>query len=163
MQTRFTPRLEAVREIKEGMGLHSPKIEELATRKMRAENPELASDWDAMREAARRHELLMRRSRRHQQSQSPGAARGSHSPWACQPGPHAKTNPATRRTGFSSIAISGGEAPPRPGGIITSIVTKRRCREPGSIAEPGDALRPQSTIASSDDEIHRHLQRGPQS
>ena len=54
-------RLEAVREIKEGMGLHSPKIEELATRKMRAENPELAADWKAMREAARRHELLMRK------------------------------------------------------------------------------------------------------
>lgn len=54
-------RLEAVREIKEGMGLHSPKIEELATRKMRAENPELAADWDAMRQAARRHELLMRK------------------------------------------------------------------------------------------------------
>lgn len=59
-------RLEAVREIKEGMGLHSPKIEELATRKMRAENPELASDWDAMREAARRHELLMRKQERKQ-------------------------------------------------------------------------------------------------
>jgi len=54
-------RLEAVREIKEGMGLHSPKVEELATRKMRAENPELASDWDAMREAARRHQALLRR------------------------------------------------------------------------------------------------------
>lgn len=54
-------RLEAVREIKEGMGLHSPKLEELATRKMRAEHPELASDWDAMREAARRHELLVRK------------------------------------------------------------------------------------------------------
>lgn len=54
-------RLEAVREIKEGMGLHSPKIEELATRKMRAENPELATDWDAMREAARRHQALQRR------------------------------------------------------------------------------------------------------
>jgi hypothetical protein len=54
-------RLEAVREIKEGMGLHSPKIEELATRKMRADNPDLAADWDAMREAARRHELLMRK------------------------------------------------------------------------------------------------------
>ncbi len=60
MQTLHA-RLEAVREIKEGMGLHSPKIEELATRKMRAENPELASDWDAMREAARRHELLVRK------------------------------------------------------------------------------------------------------
>jgi len=54
-------RLEAVREIKEGMGLHSPRIEELATRKMRAENPALASDWDAMREAARRHQMLLRR------------------------------------------------------------------------------------------------------
>lgn len=49
-------RLDAVREIKEGMGLHSPKIEELATRKMRAENPGLASDWDAMRHAVRQRE-----------------------------------------------------------------------------------------------------------
>ncbi|EYS85029.1 conjugal transfer protein [Cupriavidus sp. SK-4] len=54
-------RLEAVREIKEGMGLHSPKVEELATRKMRAEKPELAADWDAMRDAARRHQALQRR------------------------------------------------------------------------------------------------------
>ena len=54
-------RLEAVREIKEGMGLHSQKIEELATLKMRAENPELASDWDAMREAACRHQLQLRK------------------------------------------------------------------------------------------------------
>ena len=53
-------RLDAVREIKEGMGVHAPRVEELATRKMRAENPELASDWDAMREAARKHEILMR-------------------------------------------------------------------------------------------------------
>lgn len=57
-------RLETVREIKEGMGIHAPKIEELATRKMRAENPELASDWDAMREAARRHQALMRKQER---------------------------------------------------------------------------------------------------
>ena len=54
-------RLEAVREIKEGMGIHAPKVEELATRKMRAERPELASDWDAMREAQRRHQALMRK------------------------------------------------------------------------------------------------------
>lgn len=49
-------RLEMVREIKERMGLHAPKIEELGTRKMRAEHPELAADWDAMREARRQHE-----------------------------------------------------------------------------------------------------------
>jgi len=66
-------RLEAVREIKEGMGLHSPKIEELATRKMRAENPELAADWKAMREAARRHELLMRKQ---EQERKQSQARG---------------------------------------------------------------------------------------
>lgn len=53
-------RLDAVREIKDGMGVHAPRVEELAIRKMRAENPELASDWDAMREAARKHEILMR-------------------------------------------------------------------------------------------------------
>lgn len=54
-------RLEIVRDIKEGMGLHAPKVEELATRKLRAERPELASDWDAMREAARRHQALERK------------------------------------------------------------------------------------------------------
>jgi hypothetical protein len=59
LQTLHT-RLEAVREIKEGMGLHVPKIEELATRKMRAENPDLAADWDSMREATRRHQMLVR-------------------------------------------------------------------------------------------------------
>ncbi|SDY81707.1 IncP plasmid survival protein KfrC family protein [Nitrosomonas halophila] len=57
-------RLEMVRDIKEGMGIHGPKIEELATRKMRAEHPELASDWDAMREAARRHQALTRKQER---------------------------------------------------------------------------------------------------
>lgn len=57
-------RLEAVREIKDGMGIHGPRVEEMATRKMRAENPELASGWDAMREAARKHEVLMRQKER---------------------------------------------------------------------------------------------------
>ena len=58
---RTEDRLETVREIKEGMGLHSPQIAELATRKMRAGNPELASDWDAMREAARRHRAMAKK------------------------------------------------------------------------------------------------------
>ncbi len=52
LQTLNT-RLSNVREIKEGMGLHSPKIVELATRRLRIENPELASSWDSMREAER--------------------------------------------------------------------------------------------------------------
>ena len=58
---RLEGRLEVVREIKEGMGLHCPRIEELATRKLRAKAPELASDWDDMREAQRLHQVLLRK------------------------------------------------------------------------------------------------------
>ena len=47
-------------EIKEGMGLHSPRIEELATRKMRTQNPELTSKMDAVNMAARQHEIERR-------------------------------------------------------------------------------------------------------
>ncbi len=47
-------RLHKVSVIKEGMGLFSTKIEELATRKLRAANPELASSWSAMRESKRK-------------------------------------------------------------------------------------------------------------
>ncbi len=43
------------------MGLHSPRIEELATRKLRIERPELAADWDAMRESLRRHQMMVRK------------------------------------------------------------------------------------------------------
>lgn len=68
-------RLEIVREIKEEMGLHAPKIEELATRKMRAENPELAADWDAMREAARRHQALVKKQEQ-ERKQSQERSRG---------------------------------------------------------------------------------------
>ncbi|MDX6018618.1 phosphoribosyltransferase [Shewanella indica] len=59
-------RLDAVREVKEGMGLHSPRIEELATRKLRAERPELAADWDAMRESLRRHQMVVRKQEQEQ-------------------------------------------------------------------------------------------------
>jgi len=47
-------RLNIVRDIKENMGVKSPKIEELATRKLRIDSPELASSWDLMRESVRR-------------------------------------------------------------------------------------------------------------
>jgi len=65
-------RLDAIHEIREGMGLRSPKIEELATRRMRAENPELASSWDAMREAMRRHDLIMRQQKAEAQARKFG-------------------------------------------------------------------------------------------
>ncbi|OLL27295.1 hypothetical protein BTH42_33735 [Burkholderia sp. SRS-W-2-2016] len=66
---RLHTRLENVREIKEGMGVHAPRIEELATRKLRAEQPELAEEWDEMREAARRHQALMRKNEQERRQQ----------------------------------------------------------------------------------------------
>lgn len=58
---RLHGRLESVREIKEGMGIHGSRIEELASRKLRAQEPELTKDWDSMREAQRLHEALLRK------------------------------------------------------------------------------------------------------
>ena len=58
---RLQGRLETVREIKEGMGIHGPRIEELATRKLRVQEPELAKDWDDVREAQRQHQALLRK------------------------------------------------------------------------------------------------------
>lgn len=57
---RLQGRLEAVREIKEGMGLHSPRIEELAARKVRHQDPDLATGWHDMQEATRRHQAVVR-------------------------------------------------------------------------------------------------------
>ena len=58
---RLQGRLEMVREIKDAMGLHGPRIEELATRKLRDKEPELADAWDELREAQRLHQLHQRR------------------------------------------------------------------------------------------------------
>ena len=58
---RLHDRLEEVREIRDGMGLHGPKLEELAARKLRAQRPELAADWDEMREAQRAHQAMVRK------------------------------------------------------------------------------------------------------
>ena len=58
---RLHGRLETVREIKEGMGIHNPRIDELAIRKLRAQEPELASEWDDMQEAQRLHQAMQRK------------------------------------------------------------------------------------------------------
>lgn len=60
-------RLEAVREIKDGMGLHSPRIEELASRKLRFEQPGLAADWDEHSANLRREKLLKQQEERKQE------------------------------------------------------------------------------------------------
>lgn len=57
---RLQGRLETVREIKEGMGLHSPRIEELAARKVQVHDPRLAEGWKEMQEAVRHQQALAR-------------------------------------------------------------------------------------------------------
>lgn len=73
---RLHGRLEAVREIKEGMGAQGPRIEELAHRKLRSQEPELAKEWDEMREAQRLHQALMRK-REQERKQSLERERGA--------------------------------------------------------------------------------------
>ena len=69
-------RLSAVVEIKDGMGLHSPRIEELATRKMRTQNPELTSKMDAMNMAARQHDIALRMKQKKAQNLGNGLGKG---------------------------------------------------------------------------------------
>jgi hypothetical protein len=43
------------------MGVYGPRIEELAIRKLRAQEPELAREWDNRQEAQRLHQALQRK------------------------------------------------------------------------------------------------------
>lgn len=76
---RLHERLEEVREIRDGMGVHGPKLEELATRKLRAKEPELADDWDHMQEAQRAHQALQRKKDQERRRQQQGQERGGNS------------------------------------------------------------------------------------
>ena len=40
------------------MGVHAPRIEELAARKLRTQHPALASEWDAQQQGQRLEKLL---------------------------------------------------------------------------------------------------------
>lgn len=68
-------RLERVQELHHGMGLYSPRIEELATRRLRAEQPELANQWSLHRQAER---ALVESQRRSQVNEA-GRTRGPSS------------------------------------------------------------------------------------
>ena len=57
---RLLGRLELVREVRDSMGVHAPRIEELAARKLRTRHPGLASEWDALQQAQRLEKLLQR-------------------------------------------------------------------------------------------------------
>ncbi len=65
-------RLEAVREIKDAMGLHAPRVEEMAHRKMRSQHRELAQAWDACQVELRRQQTEQRNAQTNQQSSSRG-------------------------------------------------------------------------------------------
>lgn len=69
---RLQGRLEMVREIKDGMGAHGPRIEEMAVKKLRHEEPGLASEWDEQQAAIRRHQALQRKKEMEQRQQSVG-------------------------------------------------------------------------------------------
>ena len=80
--SRLQNRLETVKEIHDGMGLHGPRIHELATAKVRHDKPELAEGWDEMRAAQRAHENLMRKQAKEQKEklqreQAPSLSKGN--------------------------------------------------------------------------------------
>lgn len=62
-------RLDRVQSLKEGMSTHGPKLEELATRKLRAENPELAAEWDEAQAQARREQIEKRQANKRDKGQ----------------------------------------------------------------------------------------------
>jgi len=55
-------RLERVQELHHGMGLYTPRIEELAVRQLRAEQPELVEQWSLQRQAERTLSEAQRRT-----------------------------------------------------------------------------------------------------
>ena len=74
---RMERRLGRVHEIEEGMTVTGPKLVELASRKIRAHDPELAKSWEGIREELRRQQEKERQAKRDQkktQKQSRGRA-----------------------------------------------------------------------------------------
>ncbi|EPG9766618.1 phosphoribosyltransferase [Escherichia coli] len=59
-------RLESVRELKESMGVHGPRVDELATRKLRIEHPGMATAFDDSQAARRVHQALMAKQEKEQ-------------------------------------------------------------------------------------------------
>ena len=75
---RLQGRLEIVREIKDGMGVHGPRIEEMAARRLRHQEPGLTSEWDEHQEELRRTVALQRKKEMEQrQSATNGKTLGT--------------------------------------------------------------------------------------
>ena len=75
---RLQGRLEIVREIKDGMGVHGPRIEEVAARRLRHQERGLTSEWDEHQEELRRTVALQRKKEMEQrQSAANGKTLGT--------------------------------------------------------------------------------------
>lgn len=72
-------RLEYVREIKESMGINSPRLEELAERKLRFFEPELAAETDRFRELALRNHIMQQNIKKKELHKGKSNSRGGHS------------------------------------------------------------------------------------
>lgn len=65
-------RLDQVREIAHGTGLHGPALEDLVRKRLRAEHPELVDAWDRHREEERLKQLQERRAPSRSEAKSQG-------------------------------------------------------------------------------------------
>ena len=66
---RLQGRLELVREIKDGMAMRGPRIQDMAARKLRLQEPGLASEWEELQEERRRRRILQRMKEQEQRPQ----------------------------------------------------------------------------------------------
>lgn len=66
---RLNDRLDAVREIRNDVGVHTSKVEELAMAKLKHQQPELVAEWEDMKQAERRHQELMRQKNKRDRRQ----------------------------------------------------------------------------------------------
>lgn len=79
---RLNNRLELVREIKEGMGMHGQRIEELAFNKLRHKEPELVGQWEDMQEAQRRRQALSRKKQNNNSEKTQNRGTGLGLSWS---------------------------------------------------------------------------------
>ena len=74
---RIAVRLEAVREIRDGMAVHGPRVETIAAAKLEYREPKLVDDFEELMQARRLHELHMRAEREKEQIREKTVERGA--------------------------------------------------------------------------------------
>jgi hypothetical protein len=74
---RIAVRLEMVREIRDGMSVHGPRVEAIAAAKLDYREPKLADDFEELMQARRLHELHTRAEREKEQYKEKAIERGA--------------------------------------------------------------------------------------